>query len=184
MTTDPSDLLMRIAAGDEGALSALKALMERPLARFGTGILGTAAEGDDVAQETLLRAWRHAARFDPDMGPGRVWLYAIARNVARDMLRRRRIRWLVGLDTLESEPEHDAPGPEEAIGDRQRLAEVRGMMAALPDRQRMALVLSAVEDLDNALIAAILGTSIGAVEQLLFRGRRTLRQHMESTENG
>ena len=117
-------------------------------------------------------------------GDGRVWLYAIARNVARDMLRRRRIRWLVGLDALAGELGDAAPGPETAVADRQALALVRRRMQDLPDAQRMALTLSALGDLDNGQIAGILGRSTGAVEQLLFRARRTLRKELEDALDG
>ena len=184
MTEDVSALVGRIAAGDERAMSALSALMKEPLRRFGTGVLGNGSDGEDLAQETLLKAWRAAPRFEPARGDGRVWLYAIARNMARDMLRRRRIRWLVGLDALAGEPENAAPGPETAVADRQALALVRRRMQDLPDAQRMALTLSALGDLDNGQIAGILGRSTGAVEQLLFRARRTLRKELEGTLDG
>ena len=184
MTEDVSALVGRIAAGDEGAMSALSALMKEPLRRFGTGVFGNGSDGEDLAQETLLKAWRAAPRFDPARGGGRVCLYSIARNLARDMLRRRRIRWLVGLDALAGEPEDAAPGPETAVADRQALALVRRRMQDLPDAQRMALTLSALGDLDNGQIARILGRSTGAVEQLLFRARRTSRKELEDAPDG
>ena len=184
MTEDVSALIGRIAAGDGRAMPALSALVKEPLRRFGTGVLGNGADGEDLAQETLLKVWQSAGRFDPARGDGHVWLYAIARNVARDMLRRRRIRWLVGLGALDGDPEDATPGPETAVADREALALVRRRMQDLPDAQRMALTLSALGDLDNAQIAAILGRSTGAVEQLLFRARRTLRKELEDTLDG
>ena len=184
MTEDVSALLRRVATGDGRAMSALSALMKEPLRRFGTGVLGNGADGEDLAQETLLKAWQAASRFDPARGDGRIWLYAIARNVARDMLRRRRIRWLVGLDALADEPEDSQPGPESVVTDRQALASVRRRMQDLPDTQRMALTLSALGGLENREIADILGRSTGAVEQLLFRARARLRRELEDPKDG
>ena len=59
---------------------------------------------------------------------------------------------------------------------------VRGGLSAWPERQRMALLLRAVADMDVPDIAAVMGTSVGSTEQLLVRGRRALRQHMASVD--
>ena len=73
-------------------------------------------------------------------------------------------------------PFHLTPNPEDAYAARQHLAAILGGISALPDEQRMALILSVQQSLPNRDIAAAMGTSEGAVEQLLVRARRKLRE--------
>jgi RNA polymerase sigma-70 factor (ECF subfamily) len=131
-------------------------------------------------QDVFVAAWKHAARFDPKKGRASTWLYRIAANRCIDQRRRRSFRAFIGLDTMSDEPAGDEPAADARLGARQELAIVRGGLAALPERQRMALLLRAVADMDVPEIATVMGVSVGSAEQLLVRGRRTLREHMAS----
>ena len=174
-------LILAMAGGDEAAFAELWVRYAGAVRGLGHKFLGSRSDGEDVAQEAFHKAWRMAARFDPDRGSGRVWLFAIARNVALDRLRRQRIRWLAGLDELTVEPEEPGPSAERATEARAKLREVHAALLDLPDAQRMALLLSAVAELETPEIAMVLGRSRGAVEQLVVRARRTLRERMEET---
>ena len=167
-------LMAQIAIGREPALARLVAIYAPGIRGFAARFLGSAIEAEEVAQDVFLTAWRKAGSYDPARGAVAAWLYRIARNGCIDRQRRRRLRWLVGLDDLT--PVADpAPGPERVVAGRQALAGVRAGLDALPGRQRMALLLAAVGGLDTGQIAGIMGTSRGSVEQLLVRGRRALR---------
>lgn len=176
---EADDLILAMAGGDETALAELWVRYGGAVRALGHKFLGSRSDGEDVAQEAFLKAWRMAARFDPARGSGRVWLYAIARNVALDTLRRQRIRWLAGLDDLTVEPEEPGPAADRKADARAALRDVHGALLDLPDAQRMALLLSAVAELETPDIAAVLGRSRGAVEQLIVRARKTLRAKME-----
>ena len=165
-----------MARQEMGALSELQSAMGAQLRAVATRFTGSAADGEEIAQDALLKAWNGAAGFDPAKGNGRAWLFTILRNCARDKLRRRRVRWLVGLDELMDDLPEDAPTSEATLGARQELIAVRRALGDLPDRQRMALLLVAVAGLETPEIADILGTSRGAVEQLLVRARARLRE--------
>lgn len=175
-------LLQRVAAGDQAALARIIDRHGRGLRLFAARLLGNSGDAEDVVQDVFVAAWKQAARFDPAKGRASTWLYRIAANRCIDMRRRKSFRAFIGLDAMADEPADDAPAADMRLGARQELASVRVGLAALPERQRMALLLRAVADMDVPQIAEVMGTSAGSAEQLLVRGRRALRQHMASTE--
>lgn len=168
-------LILAMARREVGALTELDAILGPQMRAIAARYTGSHADGEEIAQDALMKAWNAADRFAPDKGSGRTWLFTILRNAARDQLRRRRIRWLVGMDDLMAEIPDETPGSEAQLGARQQLHAVRQALGDLPDRQRMALLLASVGGLETPEIADILGTSRGAVEQLLVRARTRLR---------
>jgi RNA polymerase sigma-70 factor, ECF subfamily len=172
-------LMAEIAAGRETALARLMGLFGRDIAVFAARYLGNRADGDEIAQETFLRVWRMAGRYDPARARVATWLYRIAANLCIDRHRRNRFWRIFGRESAEDWAEvlaDPAPDATMVVAGRQRLARVRVGIAALPDRQRMAIMLCAVAGLETPAIAEAMGTSAGAVEQLLVRARRQLRR--------
>ncbi|MES2914663.1 MAG: sigma-70 family RNA polymerase sigma factor [Pseudomonadota bacterium] len=163
-----------LAAGDRQAMARLIHRHGPGLRRFLAGTLAAPHEAEDLAQETFLRVWAAAARYDPDKAAPATWIYRIALRLAIDRNRRTGFRRFLGLDAV-PEPEDDRPGTEADLAARQELALTRRALATLPDRQRRALLLRAVAGMTNGDIAATLGISAGAVEQLLVRARAALR---------
>lgn len=169
---DPdADLVRRVGLGDDLAIRALTARKLPRLTALATRILGDACEAEDVAQESLIRAWRQAptwrfgeARFD-------TWLHRVAVNLCRDRLRRRRPGGAEDLDALVD----PGPAPDRGLEARDVGDRVAAAMAALPPRQREALVLCHYQELGNIEAAAVLDVSVEALESLLSRGRRALR---------
>lgn len=175
-------LLLCVASGDQAALAKIIDRHGRGLRLFATRLLGSSGDAEDVVQDVFVAAWKHAARFDPEKGRASTWLYRIAANRCIDARRRRSFRTFIGLNAMPDEVAVDEPAADTRVGARQELAIVRGGLSALPERQRMALLLRAVADMDVPDIATVMGTSVGSAEQLLVRGRRALRQHMASAE--
>ncbi|MEO0819746.1 MAG: sigma-70 family RNA polymerase sigma factor [Pseudomonadota bacterium] len=175
-------LMAAIARGERRALAQIIALYGDGLGTVAARYLGNAAEAEEVVQDTFVRAWRHAARYDPARGAASTWLYRIAVNLCIDRQRRRALRRFVGLEDVEAELGDPAPGAERHAAGRARLAEVRDAMEVLPARQRLALLLRAVAGLDTAEIAETMGASIGSVEQLLVRARRRLTAELAARE--
>lgn len=165
------DLLMRrYAAGDAGAAAALIAAHAPRVLSLARRMLGEAAEAEDVAQEAMLRLWRAAPDWRAGEAGVGAWLRRVAANLCLDRLRRRR-------ESPAAEPP-DRPDERPAALDRlaqdERATALRAALADLPERQRLAIVLRHFEERPNPEIAAILGTSVEAVESLLARGRREL----------
>jgi RNA polymerase sigma-70 factor (ECF subfamily) len=163
-------LLARYAAGDQAAARVLTARHAPRLLALARRMLGDAAEAEDVAQEAMLRLWRIAPDWQAERGAPGTWLYRVASNLCIDRIRRRRA---LGQDAL-PEVADETPGVEVALEAGDRAAALEAALAALPERQRLAIVLRHLEERSNPEIAAILETSVEAVESLLARGRREL----------
>lgn len=171
----PSDLaddvlLRRFALGDAAAARALTLRLTPRVHAHAMRLLGDRAEAEDVTQEALLRLWRIAPDWREGEAKVSTWLYRVTANLATDRLRKRRA---VALDSV-PEPEDDAQGAASLLQDKARAAALQRALAALPDRQRQAVVLRHLEGLGNPEIAGIMDISAEAVESLLARGKRAL----------
>lgn len=159
---------------------AFRILLERHLAglaRFLVRICRNPADADELAQEAFLRVWREAARWQPDRVRFSTWLYRIARNLAIDRHRRHKETSVAELPEVAADDE-----PAGALEREARRTRVRAAVAALPERQRTALVLCHFQGLSNQDAAAILEVSVDALESLLARARRTLKLALASAE--
>ncbi|WP_340643281.1 RNA polymerase sigma factor [Roseococcus thiosulfatophilus] len=176
-------LILRAAAGEQAALVRLMDRHGHGLRLFAARYLGSAADAEDVVQDVFVSVWKHAARFDPGKGRASTWLYRIAANRCVDARRRRSFRAFIGLDDVHDTLADEARQADARVGARQELAIVREGLARLPERQCMALLLRAVAGLDVPGIAEVMGASAGSVEQLLVRGRRTLRARLGTSRD-
>lgn len=170
----PSDELALLARLKEGDPSAYRALSERHLKavlNYAYRLLGDSAEAEDVCQETFLRFWQGAAEWEP-RAKIRTWLYRVAHNACVDRLRARRPH------DDEDSAAAESLGPSELAQRLDVAREVRRALDDLPVKQRGAVVLSHFEGLGNPEIGAVLGLSVDAVESLLSRARRALRERL------
>lgn len=135
------------------------------LYRFCLGMTRKHAVAEDIAQETLLRAFLHRDDLDPDRSPW-PWLKKVATRLVYDHSRSQRT---VAEASAAEGAVADGAG---VYADREL---VRQMLGALPDRQRAAVTLRYLDDWKSAEIAAVLGLPRPAVEQLLLRARRSLK---------
>jgi RNA polymerase sigma-70 factor (ECF subfamily) len=165
-----------IAAGDQIAFARL---VERHLARtvgLATRLMGSRADGEEIAQEAFARVWSHAVRWRPLGGGGNArfttWLYRIVMNLTIDRKRRPSHAAMDDVD----EPVDEADDGFAKVHQRQVSDAVTEAMMRLPERQRIALALCFFEGLSNIEAGKIMSLSVGAVESLLVRARRSLRQ--------
>lgn len=203
-TAATSDPLAAAQAGDDQAFRNLTQPLQRELHVHCYRMLGTLDDADDALQETLIRAWRQIGAFQP-RAPFRAWLYRIATNVCLTMLARRARRAEVpftttGDDTadalftpgeqvqLQPYPDHlldgqlvAIPGPEATI-ERDESVELAFVAAVqlLPPRQRATLLLRDVIGYTGAEVAAMLETSVAAVNSVLQRARVALAEQRET----
>jgi RNA polymerase sigma-70 factor (ECF subfamily) len=138
------------------------------------------ATAEDIAQETFLRVWQHAAKFNPALGSLTTWILTIARNLALTSLSLpgRRAETSVDPETLEIAS--DASPADEQLVSLQRQRQLHAALASLSASDRSLLSLSYVDELDMATIARIEGCSLGAAKVRLFRARQRLKEILEA----
>ena len=170
---DESDdaLMVRVALRDGAAFGTLiDAYAARPH-RIACRMLGDPAEAEDIAQETMLRLWNGAEKWQAG-GPGvSAWLARVATNLCLDRLRRRKF----ASDEAVPERADERAGADEMIDETAQRARTIAAVQALPDRQRAAIILTYYEDHSNIMAAQILDMNIKGFESLLLRARRALR---------
>jgi RNA polymerase sigma-70 factor (ECF subfamily) len=168
---DDLSLLEQVARGDVQAYRQLVERHLRGIHAFAYRMLGSRAEAEEVSQESFLRLWQEAGRFVARAKPS-TWLYRVAPNLAIDRLRRRRER----PDPDGIEQLAGTAGPAQSHDRRQLAAAVQRALAELPERQRAAIGLVHYQGLSNAEAAEVLGVGVRALESLLARARRQLRE--------
>ncbi len=170
--SDPDEAMVAgVARGDPEAARALVARKLPRILALARRMLTDPAEAEDVAQEVMLRVWREAPRWRPGQARFDTWLHRVALNLCYDRLRRRREQ---PTDRPPDRPD-PGPGPDRGLIASDTGARVERAMAALPHRQREAIVLCHYQELSNIDAAALMGVSVEALESLLSRGRRALR---------
>lgn len=177
------ELMAGVAAGSE---PDFRRLAERHLSRIlslAGRITRNPADSEEIAQEALLRVWVHAARWRPKAA-FRTWLYRIVVNLCLDRARRPAF---AALDDV-AEPIDPGPDPARQAESAEMTRIVAAAVTELPKRQRAAIALTHFEGLSDVEAADVLGTSVGGVESLLVRARRTLRErlgrHIRDAEGG
>ena len=180
MIEDPdAELVARTGRGDRAAAQALIARHLPKMMTLARRMLGEAGEAEEAVQEAFLRLWTHAARWRPGAARFETWLYRVTLNQCYDRLRKR------PTASLEEAAEiaDAAADPEEALDDKELSEVVAQAIAALPDRQRAAILLCHYQGCGNIEASEILGISVEALESLLARGRRTLRLKLSNFKN-
>ncbi|MGA9526722.1 MAG: sigma-70 family RNA polymerase sigma factor [Terriglobales bacterium] len=190
-TTD-ADVMLRVKAGDESAFSYLVQKYRRPLVGFMYRLCHNPSTAEELAQEVFLRVYRSRLTYEPS-AKFSTWLYRIATNLAvnhaRDT-RHERAENTVRLDEPDQEtgstPDlaDDSITAEEQILKRERLAAIRSKVNALPERQRMAVMMHKYQQMDYRQIAAVMKLSESATKSLLFRAYETLREQLKEYVSG
>ena len=185
MEADDGELVRRCLAGDQSACADLVSGCARMV---GTVIWRATGDGEvveDLTQETLLRAFK-ALPYFAARAKLSTWICTIAHRVAIDHLRKTG-RWKERTLEATNEDDGDAaidrqPSREldpEAAAIRTELDRlIRDRLAQLPERYRLPLVYAAIEGLDYATIAAMLGMPVGTVKTLVFRAKLMLRKQI------
>ena len=172
-----SQLMLEFAAGDGPAFDALFERWSGPLLRYLERMVRDTATAEELVQEAFLRVHRARDRYEPSARFS-TWLYRIATNLALNELRRpRRRRPHASTDVEEAEVpvlREAGPTPDERAHSRRVSVAVEAALRDLPERQRMALWLVAVEGLAYAEVAEALETSVGSVKSLVHRARTQL----------
>ena len=182
--TDQRLLLAAAQAGDERAFRRLVEPYRHALEVHCYRMLGSAQDAEDLAQETLLRAWRALERFEPRV-QFQTWLYRIATNACLDELERRPRR-PEPVDPFPARPLDETASPtydpaaRYAIREGMELALLRAIQE-LPGRQRAVLIFRDVLGWTAPEVAELLQSTVASVNSALQRARATIEQHLPET---
>lgn len=169
-TTD-IELMQQVAKGNEAALREMIDRYRGRLYRMALSLLSDRAAADDAVQETFIRLWTRARRFDPRHSVA-TWLYTICARRCYDELRRRR-RHRETLDKLELPIASAADMDEEQI-----LALLQQVVVTLPTKQRVVYQLREIECLDAESTAEALRMTVDQVKANLWNARNTVREKL------
>jgi RNA polymerase sigma-70 factor (ECF subfamily) len=158
----------------QARLIALAAEVRPELHRYCARLMGSVIDGEDVVQDTLLRALVALQDLD-DMPPLRPWLFKVAHHRAIDLLRGRAVRSAGPLDLVPELADMDRPDPMETLMRNEAIGTAVSRFADLPVLQRSVVVLKDVLDESLIEIAALLEISVDAVKGHLARGRARLK---------
>lgn len=155
-------------------ITALVAEYSTTLYRVAYSVARNAAEAEDIVQETFLRVLRHQSKLG-EIRDARVWLVRIAWNLALDRKRRSKTRPETEdiADLARTLPANERRADDEVISSQEH-ARVLTLIDQLPAKEREALLLSAMEELSTAEIAAICATTESSIRSRIFRARREL----------
>ena len=175
----PSDeaLLAGMASGDEASTVAFVRRYQRRVFGLAVGILVDRGAAEDVAQEALFRAWRHAPVFDTRRGSVENWVLTITRNLSIDALRKRRSTptELVALARAST----SAP-MEEAVDSRSMSTSILHALESIPSDQRRAVVLASLYGRTALEISEIESIPLGTSKTRIRAGLTKLRSILES----
>jgi RNA polymerase sigma-70 factor (ECF subfamily) len=180
-------IMLRVAEGDETSFTYLAQKYHRPMIHFLFRMVGNQAIAEELAQEVFLRVYRARGSYRAE-ARFTTWLYRIATNLAvnyaRDTKNERKAQ-TVYLDQPDEEtgmsPDlaDDEPSAEERLLRDERMAAIRLHVMALPERQRMAVLMHKYQGMGYRQIGEVLKLSESATKSLLFRAYQTLREKLK-----
>lgn len=181
--------MLALQAGEDAALNELIARHREPLHRFVYRYVQDEYAAADVVQETFVRVYFKAPRFEPRSSV-KTWIYTIAVNLCRDGFRKTGSRPAsVSLDAAADEdgrlshpePADPAPGPAAEAAQADRFAALKKAIDQLPHALKAALVLFSIEGHSQKETAEILGTTPKTVELRVYRAKEKLREILGSS---
>jgi RNA polymerase sigma-70 factor (ECF subfamily) len=170
-TVADSELLAAVGAGDGG--EPMRELYRRYAGRiYGLGVqlLSDRGLAEELVQETFVRLWRSAARFDPERGSPPAFIFAIARRLAIDLWRRPSSRPM----TVDEAPPGEDQMERVLVG-----LDIRDALDSLSAAHRQVLELSYLQQLKQAEIAERLGIPLGTVKTRSFHALRSLKAALD-----
>jgi RNA polymerase sigma-70 factor (ECF subfamily) len=173
---DPDvELMLRFQKGDLRAFEELVRRHTRGILNLVYRYFGDASRAEDVAQDIFVKVYRARMKYEPKARFS-TWLYRIAVNHCLNEIRARRVQPAVAVpaDDLLEEPAGESP--DARLNRRELQQAVKKAIDALPENQRMAVLLARYEEMNYGEIAEAMGLSLEAVKSLLFRARENLKQ--------
>jgi len=182
-----AEIMLRAGAGDDTCFDYLAAKYRRPIISFMYRMVHNQAIAEELSQEVFLRVYRARQSYRAE-ARFTTWLYRIASNMAINHARDTKFERASSSVYLDQADEETGTTPDVAdlrpliehdmVRD-ERMSHIRKQVLALPERQRMAVVMHKYQDMDYKQIGAVLKLSESATKSLLFRAYQTLREKLK-----
>ncbi len=171
-TLTDEELMPLVARGDARAFAILVERHRGRAMRMAFGVVRNRSEAEDCVQEAFMRVWSKARDWDAREGARfSAWLARITINLAIDGKRKMRED---PLDDMMPLPD-DSVGADDRVHGQEIAAHIAKALEHLPERQRIAFALCQIDRMSNGEAASALGVTVGALELLLVRARKTVR---------
>ena len=189
------ELMLAVCRGDQSAYQTLVRRHLKSISHYAFRLLGNSKDTEDIAQETFLRLWINACRWQADKAKLSTWLHRISHNLCVDYLRKHsrvqtrdfpeedadnRGQTLRSGAGLHGESASDV---NEHFDEDDKLGKLKAAMVELPESQRSALMLCHYQGFSNKEAAVIMNVSVEAIESTLARAKRSLRKKIAEVEN-
>ena len=173
MPPTDEELVVALAAGEDGALAGLYDRYGRVAYGLALRVLRDPALAQDAVQDAFLAAWRTAVGFDARRGSAQTWLLTLVHRRAVDVVRREERR---RGDPLEDAPAASGEATDESAEVRETRRRVQTALAGLPPEQRRLLELAYYGGLSQSELAERLDLPLGTVKSRMFAGLARLRE--------
>lgn len=182
-----AEVMLAAATGDEAAYNYLVSRYHRRIIHFLYRMVRNEAVAEELAQEVFLRVYRSRESYRAE-AKFSTWLYRIATNLAVNHARDTKYERTASTLELDQPDPESGTMPEVAASDpnveqrmlrEERMAAIRAHVSALPERQRMAVLMHKYQDMDYRQIGDVLKLSESATKSLLFRAYQTLRERLK-----
>jgi len=183
-----AELMLRVKDGDGTSFGVLLEKHRASVIHFVYRMVQEQAVAEELAQEVFLRVYRSRSSYEPT-AKFKTWLFRIASHLALNWLRDEKYeRGQERLDDVSGDMpvrqiSDRRPSVEQRLLYEVKLEEIRQAVAALPEKQRAALLLHKYEEMEYTQIAKVLGCSVSAVKSLLYRAYETLRARLAHMGN-
>ena len=180
-------LMLRVREGDRAAFETLVEKYKQPVVNLVARTINDLTEAEDIAQHVFVQVFKSAHRYEVT-AKFSTWLFTIARNLSLNEIRRRSRHPASSLDETyaddDDHPIRQAPdtrtvGPTERLLQGELEAKVEEAIAALPEKQRTALLMCRHEEFSYEEIARVVGCSLSATKSLIHRARETLKERLK-----
>jgi RNA polymerase sigma-70 factor (ECF subfamily) len=178
-----AELMLRVKEGDGASFGVLLDKHRSSVVHFLYRMIQNHAVAEELAQEVFLRVYRSRSTYEPT-AKFTTWLFRIATHLALNSLRdgkneRSQERLDDDSGDMPARQVYDRrPSVEQSMVYEAKLDEIRRAIAALPEKQRAAVLMHKYEEMEYSQIAKVLGCSESAVKSLLFRAYETLRARL------
>ncbi|WND03684.1 sigma-70 family RNA polymerase sigma factor [Temperatibacter marinus] len=169
-------LIISVQNGCESAFRMLVDQYGQKAVAIALRMTGNRALADDIAQQVFMKIWQYPDRYDPEKAKFSTWFYRVVTNQTLDEIKKKKPLQLPDdFDQIEQKP-----SAEEGLMTKDQQVLIKQTLESMPDRQKTVMTLTYFEDLSNAEVAQVMEISVKAVESLLVRSRKLLREKLSS----